>query len=1169
MADTLSLDAAVGYIVDRGGSARLIGDDQQLSAIGAGGVLRDIEATHRAVRLSEPLRFADPAEAAATLALREGEPEAIGFYLDNQRIHVGDLSTITEHVFAAWQHDRSAGLDSIMLAPTRDLVAALNRRARSHRLADTRLATDAEVALADGNHASVGELIITRSNDRQLRLTATDWVKNGDRWTVRAVSSDGDLEVQHLRNRHRVRLPAAYVQTSAELGYATTVHGAQGLSVDTMHGLATGEESRQQLYTMLTRGRVANHLYLQVVGDGDPHSIVWPETVRPATATDLLEQILARDDAARSATTLLSDQHHPAVRLGDAAQRYVDALHVAAEDLAGPQVVAALEKAAEQAVPGLADEPAWPTLRARLLLLAAADIDPFAQLLSVVDTRELHSAVDCAAVLGWRLDDTSYSGPGPLPWLPAVPQHLQAHEARAATVRELAARIRASTNPDQRPKWAGPGWGQPPSSHVIEQVEVWRAAMGVSPDDRRPTGPVQRHKAAQMWQRRLDQALADGVAPAWPQWRPLVAQLAPNISEDSFAPILAGRLAAISRAGVDATQLVRVAADGKPLPDDHAAAALWWRICRHLNPAVSAQITDPAVPTVPWESRLAELIGTNRAQLIQTSPWWPALVTAIDQALQRGWRLEDLISAPNSGPTPTDIDQCQALLWRISIALDRVLAGDRDQPQPRPSLVSDDAWNAGEPPAAESAIAAPSDGASMAGSATAATPADPADNERYIETDLAVAAMLRDVAGPPEQTDADVTRIFTRAIAWRECPVSQNRMVKVNQYSLAYFRHRFPSSWAQQYLADRFGEELTDDHRFQPGHAPAGWTSLVDHLRRRGVTDEEMLITGVAVLASTGRLIDRFRDRVVFPIIHDGKILGFVGRRRPDLSDVDRTGPKYLNTGDTALFHKGAQLFGALDQQLSRSAIPVIVEGPMDAIAVTLASCGRYVGVASLGTSLTDEQAHQLAGIGRQPIVATDADLAGRIAAERDFWILSCYRLDPLHARLPAGTDPADLLALGGPIALTEALTASEPLAERLLAERMANLPPADAVLEATRIVAARPSHYWEQGSSAISAQLGVPIAQVRCSLLTLVKEWNTDPRRAAQQPLQAIGDVKRRIAAAIEGPAGQPRTAPARGLDQSLHQNPQPAGSTRRTKPEGRRVPPSSRTGTPRTRAR
>ena len=142
MADTLSLDAAVSYIVDRGGSIRLIGDDQQLAAIGAGGVLRDIQATHGAVRLTEPLRFTDPAEAAATLALRDGKAEAIGFYLDNQRIHVGDLSTITEQVFAAWQHDRSTGLDSIMLAPTRELVAQLNQRARSHRLADTPPATN-------------------------------------------------------------------------------------------------------------------------------------------------------------------------------------------------------------------------------------------------------------------------------------------------------------------------------------------------------------------------------------------------------------------------------------------------------------------------------------------------------------------------------------------------------------------------------------------------------------------------------------------------------------------------------------------------------------------------------------------------------------------------------------------------------------------------------------------------------------------------------------------------------------------------------------------------------------------------------------------------------------------------------------------------------------------
>ena len=68
-------------------------------------------------------------------------------------------------------------------------------------------------------------------------------------------------------------LPADYVTTSTELGYASTVHTAQGVSVDTMHGLATGTEGRQQLYTMLTRERHANHVYLQVVGDGDPHEV--------------------------------------------------------------------------------------------------------------------------------------------------------------------------------------------------------------------------------------------------------------------------------------------------------------------------------------------------------------------------------------------------------------------------------------------------------------------------------------------------------------------------------------------------------------------------------------------------------------------------------------------------------------------------------------------------------------------------------------------------------------------------------------------------------------------------------------------------------------------------------------------------------------------------------
>jgi ATP-dependent exoDNAse (exonuclease V) alpha subunit len=97
------------------------------------------------------------------------------------------------------------------------------------------------VSLADGNHASVGDVIITRSNDRRLRLTATDWVKNGDRWIITRVAKQGDLTVRHTRSQLTVRLPREYVCTSTGLGYATTIHSAQGVSADTTHGLLTGQ----------------------------------------------------------------------------------------------------------------------------------------------------------------------------------------------------------------------------------------------------------------------------------------------------------------------------------------------------------------------------------------------------------------------------------------------------------------------------------------------------------------------------------------------------------------------------------------------------------------------------------------------------------------------------------------------------------------------------------------------------------------------------------------------------------------------------------------------------------------------------------------------------------------------------------------------------------------
>jgi hypothetical protein len=400
-----------------------------------------------------------------------------------------------------------------MIAPTRELVAQLNRRARAHRLDQS--PASFEVRLADGNQASVGDVIITRSNDRRLRLTATDWVKNGDRWTITRISKHGDLTVRHNRSQMTGRLPSDYVRASTGLGYATTIHGAQGVSADTLHGLLTGQESRQQLYTMLTRGRHANHLYLQVVGDGDAHSILRPEAISPRTPSETLQQILARDEAPVSASTLLRELNDPAARLFQAVQRYTDSLHVAAEQLVGVHTIAELDQA-DHYVPGLTDEPAWPTLRAHLIALAAeTGTHPLRHLLAAASGGDLSTAGDMAAVLYWRVTALTPNDPGPLPWLPGIPEKLRTDPAwgdyltkRAQLVAELADQVQDhACQGDGPPAWAAPG--SPLSSALVREIAVWRAANSINPQDPRPTGGGgQLDTAIALWKQRLDWQIA-------------------------------------------------------------------------------------------------------------------------------------------------------------------------------------------------------------------------------------------------------------------------------------------------------------------------------------------------------------------------------------------------------------------------------------------------------------------------------------------------------------------------------------------------------------------------------------------------------------------------------------------------------------------------------------
>jgi hypothetical protein len=286
-----------------------------------------------------------------------------------------------------------------------------------------------------------------------------------------------------------------------------------------MHGLPTGQESRQLLYTMLTRGRTANHLYLQVVGDGDAHTLIRPDTIAPRTPTETLQQILARDEAPVSASTLLCELNDPAARLFQAVQRYTDGVHVAAEQFVGPQSVAELDQA-DQYIPGLTDEPAWPTLRAHLLALVAETGErPLRHMLTAASGRDLRTAGDMAAVLYWRLPALSPTSPGPLPWLPGIPETLHDHPVwgqylaqRSQLVADLAGQVQ-----DHACHADGPSVWAPPGTHptaLIGEIAVWRAANGINPQDPRPSGGGQLETLPALWKQRLDRDIARATNPA-------------------------------------------------------------------------------------------------------------------------------------------------------------------------------------------------------------------------------------------------------------------------------------------------------------------------------------------------------------------------------------------------------------------------------------------------------------------------------------------------------------------------------------------------------------------------------------------------------------------------------------------------------------------------------
>ena len=309
---------------------------------------------------------------------------------------------------------------------------------------------------------------------------------------------------------------------------------------------------------------------------------------------------------------------------------------------------------------------------------------------------------------------------------------------------------------------------------------------------------------------------------------------------------------------------------------------------------------------------------------------------------------------------------------------------------------------------------------------------------------------------------------------------------------------------------------------YQVGYAPPGWTALTDHLHGLGYTDPQLLAAGVGMASRRGTVLDRFRDRIMFPVHDpDGQVIAFLGRALAPTADT----PKYLNSPTTALYCKGEVLYGVgaqpARQALAAGAWPVIVEGALDAIAVTTAGNGRHVGVAPSGTALTAGQITTLAAAAgpladRGVTVAFDADLAGRQAALRAYPLLRAAGAWPTTADLPDGHDPASLTQQHGAAALTAALQTARPLAELVIDERLTRwagrLDWPDgrigAARDAAQIIAALPPEHVGPQVARLADRLGLDPATITAAVLDALTGPDTNPGHDDDhEPLQAAHD--------------------------------------------------------------
>lgn len=310
MSSTTDLAQLHQQVTDAGGKLLLVGDPAQLDAVDAGGFLGWMETHGHASRLTSVWRFKNTDwEPEATLALRAGDTRVLDEYNSRGRIHASKDGL--DAAYEAWRADTIAGKESVLIAGRNEQVQALNERAQAELISEGTVNADKSVSIRSGD-AYLGDLVLARKNNRQLTDESGEFVKNGTRLKITDIYADHARAIREDTGA-TITLPNDYLASSIELGYASTAHRAQGLTVDTAHVAADESFGREQLYVAMTRGKWANHVYMTEPETGDPDDTPDPwHMIRPIETDDVMDTlagIVKKSSAEKTAHDVQDAEH--------------------------------------------------------------------------------------------------------------------------------------------------------------------------------------------------------------------------------------------------------------------------------------------------------------------------------------------------------------------------------------------------------------------------------------------------------------------------------------------------------------------------------------------------------------------------------------------------------------------------------------------------------------------------------------------------------------------------------------------------------------------------------------------------------------------------------------------------------------------------------------------